>query len=213
MLQDRLDAGRQLAGGLAHLKGPKTVVLGIPRGGMAVAEPIAHALQAPLSALIVRKIGAPGNEELALGAVSVDEKPVWNKQAMALLQPDTRWLEEKVRLKVEEVRQRKVAFGFAEMPPLKGRTVIVVDDGIATGSSFAAALHWLKGQTPAKIVAAIACAPSDTAERFRAQVDEWVCLIESREFMAVGQFYKDFREVTDDEVKTILASGKSKKRQ
>lgn len=213
MLQNRLDAGRQLAVRLAHFKGRKTVVLGIPRGGVAVAEPIADALKAPLSVLIVRKIGAPGNEEVALGAVSVDEKPVWNKQAMSLLQPDADWLEEKIRHKVEEVRQREQSFGFSEFPSLKGKTVIVVDDGIATGASFAAALQWLKGQTPAKIVAAIACAPSDTAKRLRLEVDEWVCLIESPDFMAVGQFYKDFREVTDDEVKTILASGKSKKRQ
>ncbi len=204
MFQDRLDAGRQLALRLAHLKDPKTVVLGIPRGGVVVAEPIADALQAPFSVLIVRKIGAPGNEELALGAVSVDEKPVWNEEAMRVLQPDPEWVQAKLKQKVEEVRQRKQAFGFSDMPALSGKTAIVADDGVATGASFEAALQWLKGQKPARIVAAVACAPTDTATRLKEKVDEWVCLQESPEFVAVGQFYRDFREVTDDEVKAIL---------
>lgn len=212
MFQDRLDAGSQLAQRLANLKRPKTVVLGIPRGGVVVAKPIADALEAPLSVLIVRKIGAPANEELALGAVSVDEKPVWNAEAMRILQPDSAWLEEKVRQKAEEVRLRKKAFGFSKLPPLKGKDVIVVDDGVATGASFEAALQWLKSQKPALIVAAVACAPTDTAQRLRRQVDEWICLNESPNFMAVGQFYRDFREVTDEEVKAILKKAQRRQR-
>jgi len=204
MFEDRFDAGHQLAQRLPHFISPKTIVLGIPRGGVVVAKPIADALLAPLYPLIVRKIGAPANEEVALGAVSVDEKPVWNAQAMRILQPDAEWLEEKVRQKVEEVRQRKKAFGFSQLPPLSGMTAIVVDDGVATGASFEAALGWLKMQKPRKIVAAMACAPTDTADRLRRQVDGWICLVESPDFRAVGQFYSDFQEVSDDEVKRIL---------
>ena len=214
LFQNRLDAGRQLAQRLAQFKRARPIVLGIPRGGVVVAEPIADALHAPLYPLIVRKIGAQGNEEVALGAVSVDEQPVWNKDAMRIVQPDADWLEEKVRQKIKEVRERKKAFDFFNIPPLKDRTVIMVDDGIATGASFEAALQWLKRQKMARIVATVACAPTDTAERLKGQVDEWICLIESPDFAAVGQFYKDFREVTDEEVKIILARwAKKQKRQ
>lgn len=208
MYKDRLDAGNQLAKELAYLKGESVVVLGIPRGGVVVAQPIAEALTAPLSVLIVRKIGAPGQEELALGAVGPDEKPVWNDSLLKKIQPDPEYLEKMAHQKAQEVQVRKKAFGADRMPVLKGKTVVVVDDGIATGATLKAGLMWLKKQVPAKVVVTVGCAPTDTADAIQREVDEFVCPNVSPNFYAVGQFYEDFREITTEEVRRILGKNR-----
>lgn len=204
MFKDRADAGHQLAEMLCHLKEDPVVVLGVARGGVVVAKPVALALNAPLSVLVVRKIGAPGQPELAIGAVGPDEKLVWNETLLEQNHFDPEFLESIVREKVGEVRVRKKAFGFEKMPELKGKTVVVVDDGIATGASLKAGLMWLEKKEPKKIVVAVGCASPDAAEEIRQRADEFVCPKVSPNFYAVGQFYEDFRQVTTDEVKGLL---------
>ncbi|MBI5035751.1 phosphoribosyltransferase [Candidatus Micrarchaeota archaeon] len=206
MFSNRTEAGQLLAKKLEQHH--DAIVLGIPRGGMVVAAEVANTLKTQLHALIVRKIGSPGNEELAVGAVSLDEKPVWNTDTLRVLGLTPEDMKEKADEKIREVRQRKELFGAKKLPQLEGKMIIVVDDGIATGSSVLAALQWLKAHSPKRIILAVPCAPSDTALRMRSEVDEFVCLEESPFFGAVGQFYRDFREVKDDEVKGILEGTK-----
>ncbi len=207
MFQDRTDAGLKLAIRLSGFKDGKTVVLGIPRGGMVVAAKIAHPLNARLAVLIVRKIGVPGHEELAAGAVSVDEKPVWNPEALKIANLSPKNLEHLLKQKIQEVRERTEKYHSGPFPGLEGKTVILADDGIATGATFEAALQWLTAQKPGRIIAAVPCAPPDTADRLRKKVDGWVCLEESPLFSAVGHFYRDFREVTDETVRQLLKDG------
>jgi len=206
MFENRADAGRQLAERLMHLKGPKTVVLGIPRGGLVVAHEVAKILNAPLEALIVRKIGHRLEPEAAVGAIGPDGKVHYTTQGMTEATAHADDYAAIVRKEKASLEARKKALG-AGIPDVHGKTVIVVDDGIATGASLKAGLHWLKNQKPARIVAAVPCAPTDTAQAIRRQVDEWICPMERENFAAVGQFYRDFREISDEETKQVLKAG------
>lgn len=198
---DRRDAGRQLAAQLLPLIGERPVVVGLPRGGVPVAEEVAAALAAPLDFLAVRKLGAPHNPEYGIGAVAEDGTRVFDPEALAVLGIDNRVLEAIVARETTELRRRVISYrGGREPLALADRTAIVVDDGVATGVTDTAALRAVRHRRPGRLILAVpVCAP-DSAARLRDECDELVCLLEPRMLYGVGQWYKDFSQVSDDEV-------------
>lgn len=209
---DRHDAGRRLAAALAHLKDRRPVVLALPRGGVPIGYEVAAALAAPLDLVLVRKIGAPFQPELAIGAV-VDVgiggdgfDAVFDDSMIATFGIPQSYLDEAIaEARAEIERRRALYFGGRQPVPLAGTTAIVVDDGIATGASMAVALRAVQRRGPAALVLAVPVAAADTLDRLRAEVDEVVCLDAPEDFDAVGRFYADFRQTTDDEVRALLA--------
>jgi putative phosphoribosyl transferase len=200
-------AGRKLAHRLRSYAGPDVVVLGVPRGGLPVAREVADALRAPLDIVVVRKLGAPGQPELGIGAVVDGDHPsaIYNEEIMEQLGVQQRYVKAEVERQLKEVKRRESAYRQGrEKIPLAGKTVIVIDDGIATGSSMRAALRGVRRQQPARLILAVPVAPPETVEAMRGEADEIVCLESPEEFFAVGQFYRDFHQVSDDEVTTIL---------
>lgn len=200
---DREEAGRRLADAMAELDFADPVVLALPRGGVPVAVPVAERLGAPLDLLMVRKIGTPGNPELASGAV-VDgpaHQVVFNREILRHLNLAEADFEDAIaeQLKVIEERRKRYLAGRAPLP-VKGRDAIVVDDGIATGATVKAALKGLRAQEPASITLAVPVGPPDTVAELRGMVDRVVCLETPAFFGAVGAFYDRFEQVTDDEV-------------
>ena len=203
--RDRVEAGRRLAGALVQYKGKDVVVLGIPRGGVVVAKEVADALEAPLDIVISRKIGAPGEPEFALGAVTQEGDVILDRQTADSVGASREYLESEIRQKKEEVKQRMERFrGDAPYPSLKGKVVIVVDDGIATGSSVEAAVTSIRKREPREVVIAVPVAPPDTVESLKAGGNTVVCLETPRMFFAIGEFYQRFDQVEDSEVKRIL---------
>lgn len=204
---DRRDAGRQLALLLEHYRDQEPVVLGLPRGGVLVADEVAQALDAPLDVLIVRKLGLPGAEEIAMGATAAGVTVVDTDLVRRLeIRPEV--LDAIVRREQAEVRRREAAYRGSR-PPLevRGRTVLVVDDGLATGATAQAAIRALRSRAPALIVfAAPVCSP-DGAAALRAVADEVEWLECPAEMRAVGDWYRDFSEVTDQEVLRCLHQG------
>lgn len=204
----REEAGRMLAQSLRSYAGAaNVVVLGLPRGGVPVASEVADALGAPLDVVVVRKLGAPGEPELGIGAVVDGDHPraIFNQDIIGQLAVSEAYLEAEIARQLKEVQRREAAYrGGRAKIPLAGKTVIVVDDGIATGSSVRAALRGVRRQKPARLVLAVPVAPAETLEALRSEADEIVCLETPAEFYAVGQFYRDFHQVSDDEVKAIL---------
>ena len=207
---NREAAGRMLARRLRSYAGEKVVVLGIPRGGLPVAKEVADELRAPLDIVVVRKLGAPGQPELGIGAVVDGDHPsaIFNKEILESLGVSHDYIETEIARQVKEVRRRETAYrdGRGKIP-LEGKIVIVVDDGIATGSSVRAALRGIRRQNPERIILAVPVAPPETVDALRGEADEIVCLETPDDFYAVGQFYRDFHQVADDEVKTILQAG------
>jgi putative phosphoribosyl transferase len=203
--RDREEAGRRLGKALLGMKGSGVVVLGIPRGGVVVADEVAKALEAPLDIVVTRKIGAPGEEEYGLGAVTQEGEVIVDRRAAEAVGASQDYLDEVAERKREEVRQRMTSLrGDAPYPELEGKTVIIVDDGIATGNSVAAAIMSIKRRKPARIVVAVPVAPAE-AEGFVAKAGaEMVCLETPWAFFAIGEFYRDFAQVDDDEVRRIL---------
>jgi putative phosphoribosyl transferase len=201
---DRSAAGRVLGERLRslHLQ-PPLIVLALPRGGVPVAAAVAQALQAPLDLLLVRKIGAPWQRELALAAVAEGDPPdlVIDEEVRRGLGTHTDDIEAQAQLQLQEIaRQRRTYLSGRPAASVEGRTVIVVDDGIATGTTMRAALNALRRRRPAALVLAVPVAPRDTLERLRAEVDQVVCLDTPSPFLAVGEHYRDFHQVGDDEV-------------
>ncbi|MBI2147218.1 phosphoribosyltransferase [Candidatus Woesearchaeota archaeon] len=205
MFRNRTHAGQLLAKQLTKYKTKKGVlVLAIPRGGVAVAREIADELHAPLDVVIVRKIGAPGNEELAIGAASHDDV-VLNKDVISYLGVSPSLLQQKIQEKQKEVKERYHLFRGKKKPyDVKNKIIVLVDDGVATGATISAAIIVLKNQKPKKIVVAIPVAPPDTVQRLQKEADEVICLETPLAFMAIGQFYGDFTQVEDDEVVRLL---------
>ncbi len=204
---DRSEAGRKLAERLMPLAGERPVVLALPRGGVPVAFEIAKALGAPLDLVLVRKIGSPFQPELAIGAV-VDgsrAETVLNEEIVGELQiPETYIAQESARQLKEIERRRELYLAGRARVPVDGRTAIVVDDGIATGATMEAALRATRRAHPKRLVLATPVAPPDTIERLRPEVDEVVCLATPRWFAAIGAFYQDFRQLSDEEVVDLL---------
>lgn len=202
---DRGDAGRRLARELLPLAEENPVVVGLPRGGVPVAGEVAAALGAPLEILAVRKLGAPGNPEYGVGAVAEDGSRVIDTEAVRQLgiEPDS--LDAIIADETRELVRRVAAYR-GERPPLEltGRTVIVVDDGVATGVTDTAALRAVRRQEPDRLVLAVPVCPPDSIEFLRAESDDLICLATPARFFGVGQQYRDFSQVSDQQVVSIL---------
>ncbi len=205
---DRADAGRQLAKALLQYKDEQPVVLALPRGGVPVAAEIAAALEAPLDLVLVRKIGVPFQPELAMGAVVDGAAPVTvrNEDVIALTHISEReFAAVRDRELAEIERRRKLYLGSRPHPPLEDHTIIVVDDGIATGATTRAALRAMRQRKPRRLVLAVPVAPTESLRELRGEADDVVCLEDYEDFGAIGYFYSDFRQVPDDDVIDLLA--------
>jgi putative phosphoribosyl transferase len=212
--QDRRDAGSRLAAALARFKADRPVILALPRGGVPVAFEVARALKAELDLLLVRKIGAPGHQELAIGAVVDCKEPhlVLNREIVTLAAPPPGYIEAEQKRQLAEIERRRRLYRGAEQPvDIKGRTVIVVDDGIATGATVKAALRGVRQSEPRRLVLAVPVAPPEAIEKLARECDEVVCLSTPGWFRAVGHHYVDFTQTTDDEVMTLLAEAKAQR--
>ena len=208
LFRDRRDAGRQLAAGLAPYRDSHPVVLALPRGGVPVGFEAAKALGAPLDVLLVRKIGAPGQEELGLGAIVDGHDPqlVLNEDVIRIVAPPPGYIEAEAQRQLAEIERRRQYYVGNRAPiPVDGRAVIVVDDGVATGATVKAGLRALTRHHPARLVLAVPVAPADTLRELAAECDDLVCLATPEPFYAVGPHYQDFRQTTDEEVGRLLA--------
>ena len=208
IFRDRLDAGERLAAALQHYRdAPATVVLGIPRGGVVVARAIAVALHLPLGICPVRKLGAPDNPELAIGAVDDQGVVVLDvKLSRHLGLTDDDLLDTAARQR-EEIQQWLSGLGATAIPPLAGRTAILTDDGVATGYTAQAGVESARRRGVRRVVLAVPVAPPDTAAVLARRVDELVCLVTPEPFYAVGNFFNEWPQVSDDEVRALLLAG------
>lgn len=202
--KNRIDAGQKLAEALEEYRGKDIVVFGLTRGGVPVAKEVANELSSPLEPLIIRKIGHPTNPEYAVGAISAGGERVINKSEVESLDED--WFKEECEKQKNEAERRAQIFHKNKEPiSLKGRTAIIIDDGVATGYTLQAAIKEVRKQQPEKIVVAVPVAPSDVIDEISAQVDECIVLCVPEQFLgAVGNYYGDFHEVTFDDVLAIL---------
>lgn len=205
LLRNRKEAGQKLAPLLERFRNKQPIVLGIPRGGVIVAAEVAKKLGAPLDVLIVRKIGSPTNAEVAIGAVMPDGSAVLNKELIRNWQITDEYIQKALADQIREIKRRRQLYERPEgMLDLTEKTVIVVDDGIATGYTVEAAVRGLRQYKPAAIIIAVAVAPNEVIARLRQVADEVICLETPEHFLAVGQFYQEFTQTTDGEVIEIL---------
>ncbi|PYL83437.1 MAG: phosphoribosyl transferase [Verrucomicrobia bacterium] len=212
MFQDRTDAGRQLAEKLLSYAGrDDVIVLALPRGGVPVAFEVAQRVRVPLDVCVVRKLGVPGHEELAMGAIASGGVRVLNEDVLYVL-PDAQSIVEMVTaIEREELKRRERDYrSNRPAPEVRGRTVILVDDGLATGATMRAAAAALRQQGAAKIIVAVPVGAPGTCHEIRSVADEVVCLQTPGSFMGVGQYYEDFSQTTDEEVRELLAASASK---
>lgn len=211
---DRKAVGEQLAERLIEYKDHDAVVLALPRGGLPVAFEVAKALNAPLDVILVRKIGAPGQPELAVGAVVDGGSPetVINEDVKEPLGIDDSYIEEEsARQLVEIERRRKLYIGDRSRPEIAGKTAIIVDDGIATGATVRAAVHAARRRSPEWLVLAVPVAPPDAVESLRGEVDDLVCLHTSSLFGAISPYYREFHQLDDEEVVSILEKARARR--
>ncbi len=207
LFKDRSDAGRQLVPLLQSYKEQEnTLVLGLARGGVVTAFEIAKALNLPLGIVVVRKVGAPGNEELALGAVTEKGEGIFNDHLITLLGVSKDYLKRQIEKEKQVAKMRlELYLGKRPLPSVKGKTVILVDDGIATGASMRVAIHSLRSQGAKKIVLAVPVAAPDSLKKIEKEVDEVHCLQSPSYFEAVGSFYKKFDQTADEEIIRLLS--------
>lgn len=207
IFRNREAAGEALAQELVRESfEPPVVVLGIPRGGVPVAAKVAEALGAPLGVIVARKLGAPFQPELAIGAVAADGTLYLDRDIAEIAGADDAYIEKERARQSEEARLREERFNGLRIGNVEGKSVIVVDDGIATGATAIAALRSLKARGAGRVVLAVPVGPPDTIRRLRDEADDVVCLYEAPTFFAVGQFYEEFGQVDDEEVASLLAS-------
>jgi len=212
LFQDRREAGSSLARELSSFKGKADlIVLGIPRGGVVVGHEIAKALDAPLDVYITRKIGAPHNPELAIGAVASDGTLLIDHQLVRRLGVSQDYVDQESERQKQEIT-RRVAEYRGDRPGLElaGKAVILVDDGVATGATTLATVRAIKSQQPSELILAVPVGPQDSIESLRQEVDQLVCLHAPEVFWAVGAFYNVFDQTSDEEVKTLLKAARGR---
>ena len=206
IFQNRADAGRQLAAKLTAYAGGDTRVLALPRGGVPVAYEVAHALHAPLDVFVVRKIGAPGREELAMGAIASGGVRILNEETIRYLGVDENTIEDVTQRELRELERREREYrGSMPAHDVQNRTVILVDDGLATGASMNAAIVALRQRRPRELIVAVPVAPPDTCAVLEQYVDALVVLAMPEPFRGVGAWYADFSQVSDEQVRDFLA--------
>jgi predicted phosphoribosyltransferase len=212
--RDRTEAGKRLAGRLADYAGrPDVLVLALPRGGVPVAFEVAVKLNAPLDIFLVRKLGVPGQEELAMGAIATGGVRVVNESVVGSLRIPGEVIDAVAGEEQRELVRRERAYRDDHPPPdVRGKTVILVDDGLATGSTMRAAAAALRKQGPARIVVAVPVSSPETCDEFRSEVDDIVCAVTPRPFWGVGMWYEDFSQTTDEEVRELLARAAARPR-
>jgi putative phosphoribosyl transferase len=205
--QNRSEAGQSLAERLtAYTDRPDVIVLGLPRGGVPVAYEVARALHVPMDVCLVRKLGVPSHPELAMGAIASGGVRVLNYDVVGNWGISSQTIDDVAARELKELQRRDRLYrGDLPQPDLRDRTVILVDDGIATGSTMRAAIAVIKQQHPAKLVVAIPVAPPQTCDLLRTEVHEVVCLLSPSAFYAIGLWYEDFSQTSDDEVRDLLA--------
>ena len=207
---DRRDAGRRLAAVLTHLKGTNAIVLALPRGGVPVAYEIAMALDLPLDVFIVRKLGVPGHRELAMGAIASGGARVLNQDLIDELHIPTRAVEAVVAEEERELARREQQYASSHRLPLEGRTVVLVDDGLATGATMRAAVGAVRQQKADSVMVAVPVGARATCHELGDEVDDLVCLLSPELFSAVGQWYRRFDQTSDQEVSELLAAARSR---
>jgi len=206
VFRDRQEAGEALAREFLHASRlPDPIILALPRGGVPVGWEIARALAAPLDVLLVRKLGVPGQPELAMGAIASGGVRVMSPEVLAVVQPSDREVERVVAEETLELdRRERIYRGDRPRPEVRGRNVILVDDGVATGSSMLAAIRALRALEPAAIVVAVPVAPPDTWHRLKEEADALVCLLTPEPFHAISLWYESFPQLSDTDVRAIL---------
>jgi putative phosphoribosyl transferase len=209
--RDRFHAGRRLAAALAPYAGrPNLLVLALPRGGVPVGYEVARALNAPLDVMLVRKLGVPGHEELAMGAIASGGIRVLSDEVVSAFGIPDRVIATVAAHEAEELDRRELAYRDGRPPPeVRGHTVILVDDGLATGSTMRAAAAALRAQHPERLIAAVPVAPPETCASLRSEVDDVVCALAPEPFFAVGNWYDDFSQTTDAEVRELLRAAQA----
>lgn len=210
LFADRADAGKQLAAALAAYRGKHALVLALPRGGVPVAHEIAMRIGGELDVLVARKLGAPDQEELAIGAVMSDGTRFLNEEIVRSLGVSQRYLDQVTEAEKQEAKRREQRFraGLSPLAP-EGRTVILVDDGLATGATMRAAVWAMRRANPAKLVVAVPVGAVDSCKVIEAEVDDFVCLKRPPSFYAVGMYYRDFEQTSDEEVTALLHEHRS----
>lgn len=203
---DRRHAGRVLAQALLHHAGEKDlIVLGLPRGGVPVAYEVSKALRSPLDVMVVRKLGVPGWEELAMGAIASGGIRVMNQDVVLATGVAPEAIERAVATQQRELERRELRYrGHTRAPEIAGKTVILIDDGIATGASIRAAIQAIRSQAPTELIVAVPVAAPETCAELRPMVDDLVALLTPDNFTAVGQWYDDFSQTSDEEVTQLL---------
>jgi putative phosphoribosyl transferase len=211
VFRDRVHAGRLLAEGLAKYAGrDDVIVLGLPRGGVPVAFEVARKLRAPLDVIVVRKLGVPGWEELAMGAIASGGVRVINHDVVRAAAISQEAIEATAAAQLKELHRRELAYrGHTGTPEIADKVVILVDDGIATGSTIRAAVQALRQQKPKQLIIAVPTAAAESCATLEPMVDEFVALVVPHEFRAVGQWYENFSQTTDAEVTQLLARAES----
>jgi putative phosphoribosyl transferase len=203
--ENRKEAGKMLAQALAEYRGTRAIVVALPRGGVVVGYEVARQLQLPLDVLVTRKIGAPDNPEYAIGAIAEVGEVQLNQEEIVLYRIPRDYLEREIqRQKLEIQRRVQLYRGGRPLPSLADKIVIVVDDGIATGYTMRASIRALKTARPAKIVLAVPVAPADVLDEMGQEVDDVVCLSTPEPFFAVGIWYRNFEQTSDEEVRDYL---------